>query len=283
MGHVPADMCGKAWALAPGTLSALMAQACASFRGHPVAGHLAYGTGRGTSVIPIQGVITPRGNFGGTSIGRIVGQFRWALADRSISAIVFDIDSPGGDVTGIPELADEIFRARGQKKTISVVNTAAEAGAYWLASAAKELVVAPSGCLGAIGIVSAHEDNSVALEKSGLRISLISAGKYKTDGNPYEPLSDSGRADMQGKVNAFHNMFVDAVALGRGVSTAAVRGGFGQGRSVLASRAVAMGMADGIETLDQVITRLASGRPAERPPLDACNPVGLLRRELELL
>lgn len=282
---VRADVFGKAWAIVPGTLSGLAAPASASFRTRPIraTARLAYGPHGAVGVIPIQGVLTPRGSFLGTSIQGITGQFRSALADRSVSAIVFDIDSPGGDVVGIPELADEIFRARGQKKTVAVANCSALAGAYWLASAAKELVIAPSGEAGGIGIVTAHQDNSVALEKEGLRISLISAGRHKTDGNPYEPLSDYGRADMQTKANSFYGMFVTSVARGRGVSPAAVRGGFGQGRSVLAHQAVAKGMADGVETLDQVLARLASGRPAERAPLEACAPIALLRRELELM
>ena len=73
---------------------------------------------------------------GGTSIETLTQQFRQALSDRNTLGIVFDVDSPGGEATGIQELADEIFRSRAKKKTITITKAQAEysPGAYWLAS-----------------------------------------------------------------------------------------------------------------------------------------------------
>jgi signal peptide peptidase SppA len=215
------------------------------------------------AVIPIYGVISQRISLmtqvsGGASVEKITSQFRQALADSSVQAIVFDVDSPGGAVEGVPELAEEIFKSRGKKKTVAVANGLAASAAYWLASAAGEFVVAPSGEVGSIGVFCAHEDLSAALEKQGIKISLISAGKYKTDGNSYEPLTPEARADMQAKVNTFYEMFVKDVARSRGASQASVRNGFGEGRLVLASDALKEGMVDRVATMDQTLARLGA-------------------------
>jgi len=218
--------------------------------------------------------------FGGTSIQMLYQQFRQALDDKNVLAIVFDVDSPGGEVDGTMELANFIFRSRGRKKTIAVANGYALSAAYWLASAAGELVVEPSGQVGSIGVFSEHEDCSGALEKAGVKMSLIKAGKYKTDGNPFEPLSESAREDMQSKVNAFYNAFVSDVARGRGVPQATVRNGFGCGRSVLAEAAVRVGMADRVATLDETLIQVASG--LEAPMQSSRNAsVFVLSRQLD--
>ena len=181
-----------------------------------------------------------------------------------MKVIVFDVDSPGGEVEGVPELAEEIGKSRGQKKTIAVANSVAASAAYWLAAPPGELVVIPSGQVGSIGVFVAHEDVSKQLDAAGVKVSLISAGKFKVDGNPYEPLSDSAREDLQGKVDSFYGMFVKSVARGRGVSQASVREGFGQGRMVMAADAVDSKMADRIATMDETIARVSGGTAPRR-------------------
>lgn len=220
------------------------------------------------AVIPIYGVISQRMNLmsdisGGTSIEQLTAAYRSALNDPGVSAIVFDVDSPGGAVEGVPELAAEILAGRKTKKTVAVANSFAASAAYWLAASAGEIVVTPSGAVGSIGVFAAHEDMSKALENEGVKVSLVSAGKFKVDGNPYEPLSETARADLQARVDEYYGMFVKAVGKGRSASQESVRGGFGEGRMVIASDAVKQGMADSIGTLDQTLERLGAG-PASR-------------------
>lgn len=215
------------------------------------------------ALIPIYGVISHRMNLmsqisGGTSVEKLTAQFRQAVADPSVKAIAFDIDSPGGSVEGVSELAEEIFKSRSKKKTVAVANALAASAAYWLGSAADEFVVIPSGQVGSIGVFCEHMDISEALAKDGVKISLISAGKYKVEGNPYEPLSDEARAAMQEKVDAYYDMFVKSVAKARGVSQAAVREGFGQARCIVAAEALKQKMVDGVATLDQTLARLGA-------------------------
>jgi signal peptide peptidase SppA len=218
---------------------------------------------------------------GGTSVEKLTAQFRAALADPSVKAIVFDVDSPGGAVEGVPELADEIFAARGQKKMVAVANTMAASAAYWLASCADELVVTPSGAVGSIGVFAEHDDMSKALDSEGVKISLVSAGKYKVDGNPYEPLSDTARASLQAQVDAFYGMFTKAVARNRETSVAAVKGGFGEGGMVLAADAVKEGMADKVATMAQTLARFGVAAGSSAPPQRVSSRASL-ERELEL-
>jgi signal peptide peptidase SppA len=212
------------------------------------------------AVIPIRGIISQRMNMmseisgaGGTSTEKLTTQFRQALEDGNCKAIVFDVDSPGGSVAGITELASEIYNSRGKKPITAVVNSMACSAAYWLASAAKEVVCTPSGQAGSIGVYMIHQDVSKAYENEGIKNTIIKAGKYKTEGNPYEPLSDEARAALLSNVEDYYGMFVKGVAQNRGASQNAVRDGFGQGRSLLATDAVKQNLVDRVGTMDDVL------------------------------
>jgi signal peptide peptidase SppA len=247
------------------------------------AGPRSQGGSPGTvALIPIVGTISHRMNMmgnisggGGTSIEKLTSQFRGALADPNVKAIVFDVDSPGGSVDGVAELASEIYDGRKQKPIVAVANAQAASAAYWLASAAKELVVTPSGQVGSIGVFAAHEDLSKALETEGVKVSLVSAGKYKVEGNPYEALSDEARAALQDKVDQYYGMFTRGVAQNRGTSQAKVREGFGQGRMVMAQDAVKQNMADRVATLDEVLAKygVSSASPARTAAASTGTPI----------
>jgi signal peptide peptidase SppA len=213
------------------------------------------------AVIPIYGVITPRADLftemsGGTSMQGFTESLAAAVADDSIGAILLDVDSPGGMTDLVPEAAAEIRAARGSKPIVAIANTDAASAAYWLASQADEFVVTPSGMVGSIGVFAAHDDVSAAMEQDGIKTTLISAGKYKTESNPFEPLSDEARAAIQERVDQFYGMFVKDVSKGRRVPIDSVRSGFGEGRIVTAQDALKLGMVDRIDTFESTVERL---------------------------
>ena len=213
-------------------------------------------------VLKIHGPILPRASMGNLSspvtgaaeIGEALAQ---SVASDSKS-IVLDIDSPGGSVSGVHELSSEIFAARTVKPITAIANSLAASAAYWIGSAASEFVASPSAEIGSIGVFAMHLDLSQALEADGIRPTIISAGKFKVEGNPYEPLSEEAMAEMQGRADRVYGEFVAAVARGRGVSTDAVRSGYGQGRVVGAKQAVSLGLADRVDTLEGTIARLST-------------------------
>lgn len=217
-------------------------------------------------VIPLYGMITPFGGgglfallFGG---GGGLDQFRRrldaAVNDPAVSHIVLDVDSPGGLVDLVPETAAEVRAARAVKPVTAVANTEAASAAYWIASQANDLVITPSGQVGSIGVYQMHQDVSQALDMDGIKISLISAGKYKVEGNPYEPLGGEARTAMQDQIDTIYGQFVNDVAAGRGVDVSRVANGFGQGRTLLAGDAVTEGMADRAATFQQVMAELTT-------------------------
>ena len=219
------------------------------------------------AVLPLYGVMVPRANLmsqmsGGTSVSEFAAAFEQAVADPGVDAILMDIDSPGGMTDLVPELAAQIRGARGQKPIVAIANTDAASAAYWIASQADELVVTPSGLVGSIGVYAAHEDISAQQEMEGVSTTLISAGKFKVENSPFAPLSEEARAAIQGRVDAFYVMFVADVAAGRGVTEAAVRDGFGQGRVVTAKDALAAGMVDRVGTFDETLRGLIRGKAA---------------------
>ncbi len=221
------------------------------------------------AVIPIHGVLSNKMDLfsamsGGTSYAGIKKQLHAALANEDVKAVVLDVDSPGGTVPGTDELATEIRSLRGgDKPIVAQVNTLAASAAYWLASSADEIVVTPSGQAGSIGVYTAHDDVSSALEKRGIKRTYISAGKHKVEGNETEPLGKDALAHIQDGVDHSYSRFLAAVAEGRGTTVGKVEDGYGQGRVFYASALMDRGMVDRIATLDQTLERFgADTQPA---------------------
>jgi signal peptide peptidase SppA len=250
------------------------------------------GNGGGIAVLPFYGTSVQRTNpmqevsgSGLMSIQRFTQTFRAALADDSVGGILLDIDSPGGSVYGVMELANEIYQARSQKPIFAIANSLAASAAYWVASSASEFYVTPGGEVGSIGVFAAHQNLAKALEKEGVETTLVSAGKYKTEGNPFGPLSDEARAAMQSRIDAYYGAFTRGVAKNRGVDVATVREGMGEGRVMSASAAKGENMVDGVATFDDVVRKLSKAIAGTAPAQITKQPsrAALMQREIDLL
>lgn len=242
----------------------------------------------GIAVLPLYGVVTQRGNMvddvsgpGSTSTQQFSVALRQLLADDTVGQILIDIDSPGGSVYGVAELADEIQAARSQKSIVAVANSLAASAAYWIGCSANEFYVTPGGEVGSIGVWQAHQDYSRALDEAGVKTTLISAGKFKVEGNPYSPLDAEAQSFMQSRVDDYYAAFTKAVARGRGVPISQVREGMGQGRVLGADAALAQNMVDGIATLDDVIKKMR--RDARQLSKPGANRLRQARNALALL
>lgn len=235
------------------------------------------GNGGQVYVIPLHGTVFPRAGMmaamsGGVSLDQFGRVFRQVAADPQAGAIVLDVDSPGGDVSLVPETAAMIRAARREDRPIvAVANTLAASAAYWIAAAADEVVVSPSARVGSIGVYTMHDDMTKAMEQRGVRRTMIAAGPRKVEGHPFAPLDDVARKQIQQRVNETYAAFTGDVAKFRGVEAAVVRADpetaerhMGGGRAYAAREAVRLGMADRIATLDDTIARLVSGRGGRR-------------------
>ncbi len=224
-------------------------------------------THQGVRIIPVHGVIAPRMDLmmrvsGGTSTQQVATWFREALADDKVRAIVLEYDTPGGDARGNEELANLIRESRGRKPIVAVATNLCASAGYYCASAADEIVVAPSAEIGSIGTVLAHGEVSRREQNDGVTWTVIRYGENKALGSTVEPLGDKGKASLQERVDAYGQQFVEAVAKSRGVTVEHVQENFGQGKVVIAAKAVELGMADRVGTLEQVVRELAGGRSA---------------------
>jgi signal peptide peptidase SppA len=288
------ELAGRSWAIDVDKLEALadldgvqlggaissdaLASAVAARKTTPRAGSI--------SVLPLKGTLFPGGDllsflfgFGGDPLQTFRDGLAQALGDPEVEAVVIDIDSPGGVVDQIPETAREIRQARKAKPIVAVANGQADSAAYWLASQASEIVVTDSGETGSIGVYQLHRDLSGRYAQDGVKPTLISAGRYKVEGNPYEPLDDEAAAAIQADVDDYYTMFVKDVAKGRGVTANAVRNGFGEGRALHAQQSVDAGLADRVDTLPATVRRLATAQgrnaiverqaAADEPPVSA--------------
>lgn len=226
---------------------------------------------RGTIMrIPLKGVLMPSGGILAMlfDLPDPVALFRQrlqaAMDDEEVGAILMDVDSPGGVIDNIPELAADIAAARERKPITAVANTQMASAAYFLGAQASELVVTPSGTAGSIGVYATHQDMSAAAEQAGVKVTLIKAGKFKAETAPYFPLSEEAASHIQEDVDTFYDMFAQAVASGRSAPLGQklkkqdVADGFGEGRSLTAKAAVSAGLADRVESLPDSVARLAT-------------------------
>lgn len=160
--------------------------------------------GGGIAVIPVVGTITQRAGMmtewcGGTSTQQISAALAEALRDDAVGQILMEFDTPGGSVFGVAELGDEIHEAAKTKPVIGVANSLSASAGYWLMSQCSQAYVTPGGEVGSIGVWMAHEDWSKAMADSGVVTTMVSAGKFKVEGNPYEPLGeDAGPSCSRG-------------------------------------------------------------------------------------
>ncbi|MES0076958.1 S49 family peptidase, partial [Mesorhizobium sp. M0058] len=180
--------------------------------------------GSAVAVISVFGIIAQHASQvddisgpGGTSTDRVSQSLNKALNDPSVGSIVLNIDSPGGSVSGVQALANEIYKARGPKPIIAQVNSLAASAAYWIASSADEIVMTPGATAGSIGVYALHRDVSKAAEMEGFKFTFISAGKFKVEGNQFEPLNDEAFAANKKMIDAYYSDFTSSVARGRGV------------------------------------------------------------------
>lgn len=217
------------------------------------------------AIIPIYGVLMQRANMmtemsGGTSVQGIQAALDEFLRDKDIAAVILEFDSPGGEVYGIEELASWMRDQRGTKPMVAVVNTTCCSAAYYLAAQCDEIVATPSSITGSIGVFMEHVEYSKADEMEGVTPTIVRQPAVKHDINDAEPLTDGGLAHLQMIVDDYYGQFVAAVAKGRGIGQQAVRDGLGGGRELTAARAKAAGLIDRIDTFDNTIRRLSSGR-----------------------
>jgi len=215
----------------------------------------AYTVKDGVAVISITGPISKRYSFiswlmNGSSVGWIEHTFMEAQEDPKVEAIVLNIDSPGGTVSGMETLSGTIYEGCKQKPVVAYANGLMASAAYWVGSAARKIVAESTAQVGSIGVMMVHSDYSEEDRKYGVKRTILTAGKYKAFGNDMEPLSREAREYLEGHLDYFYSLFVDTVARNRGVSVETVLGNMADGKIFIGEQAKVAGLVDKIGNLD---------------------------------
>lgn len=174
----------------------------------------------GIAVIEISGVLIHRGGWIGQSSGQtsyegIAAQIEAATSDPLVRGVALEIDSFGGEVAGVFDLADRIRALRRDKPVWAFVAEHAFSAGYALASQADRILLPRTGALGSIGVVVMHADLSGKLDQEGVQVTLIHSGQHKVDGNPYAPLPGDVQGDIQREIDVLRFLFAETVAAGR--------------------------------------------------------------------
>lgn len=233
--------------------------------------------GDGLCIIPVHGSLIKRGSWmdsesGLSSYCGLQDDIAHALADDTCSAIVLDIDSPGGEANGMFDLADYIYSVRGTKPIIGIANDMAYSAGYALAAQCDQLLLTGVGGVGSIGCWMLHCDRSKFDAEMGLDFTYVFSGERKIDGNPHQPLSDAALAADQKECDRIRAMFVQAVARSRGVDPAALYDT--EAACYMGAEACPM-LADGVGTLedacDLALKSVKGARSIPMRPAGAAN------------
>ena len=218
-------------------------------------------TNKGVAVIPIVGSMSHRSTgieamSGMTSYSTLQRQFEAAFNDPNVGSILMDIDSPGGSVAGAFDFRDYLMSKKGTKPVYALARDAMCSAAYLIGSTADKVYATQTARVGSIGVVAMHTDASGKMEKEGLKPTFISAGKFKTAGNPYEKLEGDKLKYLQDSVDESYDMFINAVADARGIDKKVIRDT--EARVYGGKKAVEIGLADGIRTYESVLAEMSA-------------------------
>lgn len=205
------------------------------------------------ALIPVHGIIGKHLSgmeimSGGADLDSIGAKIDAALSMPDVLRIVFDFRSPGGTVTGIPEMARKIASIT-SKETVAFTDSECCSGALWLASQCQRFYATESSSVGSIGVWCAYLDLSRQMQNQGENLQEFSAGKFKTMGAYWKPLTDGEKAIIQAGVDKVYAQFKDAVNARREIDAKYMEGQIFDG-----AEAVEIGLVDGmVDSLDEVL------------------------------
>lgn len=209
-----------------------------------------------TAVIPIEGPIFPKANLmtemsGATALSLVAKDFQAAQENEGIDNIVLKINSPGGNSTGIDEMASLIRSA--EKPVHAHVSGVGASAAYWLAAQADSISVSPASSVGSLGVAYVSRRNG----DQGETIEFVSSLSPK---KRLSPETEEGEAEIMQLIDGMAEVFINDVAQGRNTSSEDVLTNYGQGGMLIAQKALEIGMVDRVGTFEELMADL-SGQP----------------------
>lgn len=231
----------------------------------------------GVAILSLTGPMTksPTSLEMGTSTIHLRRQIRAALSDPAVHCILLRVDSPGGAVSGVNDLAEDVAIANGRKPVVAYLEDCCCSAAYWAASQAGKVYANPTSIVGSIGAYLVLEDCSRMYENAGIEVHVVRTGEFKGAAVPGTAITSEQLAGFQKTLDSLSAFFVAAVARGRGLELSQVQE-LADGSVFVGAEAVDRGLVDGIATFDEVLRRAAApGRrvAADRAFADAALPL----------
>lgn len=214
-------------------------------------------------VVSVRGPLINRDNrvtraFGISTYPAIREAVMAAATDPEITHILMDIESGGGAVNGVADVANLVSTVNSRIKPVtSFTDGSMASAAYWIGCSAGSVYSSKTSTVGSIGVIATHMEQSKALKDEGIGVTVMRAGKYKALANSVEPLSDAAKAQIQEQLDGAYTVFVQHVADARNVSYDMADKNMAQGREFFGASAVAAGLVDGIETFDSLFSKLS--------------------------
>lgn len=197
--------------------------------------------------------------FGVTGYGDIKAAVLQGIADKDAKRLMIYSDSGGGSVAGVED-AENFIRNAAMVKPMNAFSEFSASAAYWLTSAAGHITTASTGINGSLGVIRVVTEYSKAFEKEGITKTVMRAGRYKALGNPFEPLSEDGKAEIQAKLDDIYQIFIDTVARNRGTTAIIADQVMGQGREFLGKRGLEAGLVDAVGDFEDALAYAKANR-----------------------
>lgn len=195
--------------------------------------------------------------FGVTTYAAIRHAVVAAVENSAVTKILLDINSPGGAVSGITETADLLAMVNSEHKPVhTFADGAMASGGYWLGVTGRTVASSRSAVLGSIGVIMTHMEYTEKLKADGISATVFRSGKYKALGQPTEKLTEAASDQIQSRMDAVYDIFIEHVAAQRGVTVSKADNNMGQGREFFGQAAVDAGLSDKISTFEKELASL---------------------------
>jgi len=227
------------------------------------------------AVISLSGTITTESSslFSGSTITpELVRDYLTkAEKDTAVKAIVFRLDSPGGEITPCQEILLEIERVKGTMPVVVSMGGTAASGGYYISTQAHKIVALPTTMTGSIGVISQVMNIEGLLEKLGIQIETFKGGKYKDMYSGFREMTPEERDIMQQMIDEYYEQFIEVVVEGRGLSKEEVRN-LATGQIYTGTEAKELGLVDKLGDLDTAINLAAELAGIEAPIVEYYQP-----------
>lgn len=216
---------------------------------------------QGVAIVPVSGSLVP-GEFGPyaswygvTGYGDITNAMVLASQDPAVTAILLDVNSGGGAVSGVTDAYDTVSKVGKLKPVHAYVSGMAASAAYWTIADAASITVAPTAVVGSIGTIITHMERSKQLAEDGIGVTVVRSGEFKALASSVEPLSPEALKSLQELADATNKVFHANVADSRKMTTAKLEATAGLGREFVGQSAVDIGLADAAGSFSEALSK----------------------------